>query len=303
MTKELDKHEDATSTEGAASSPDKNQAAEAAPKRRTPLLVAMACVLALVAGIGLWGAQAAKETPALTTVAKQETSASANVAKTKDKSKASTSASSGSATSASASAAATKATQSAKQESAVAASGPTQPAPQAESTPAAAPAPAPEKQAEPASSTQETPKETVTEVTVTTTPVDEVPTETVVTLSEPAPDPEPVAETVVEPEPTSANVSVLVDGSAAGGGVRDASVEIAIGASVYDALLASGANVNARGTAYGTYVAAIDGLAELEHGPMSGWVYAVNGVQPQTACSNYRLKDGDSIVWTYVNVE
>ena len=50
------------------------------------------------------------------------------------------------------------------------------------------------------------------------------------------------------------------------------------------------------------YVSSIGGLAEKEHGAMSGWVYAVNGYEPNTACSNYELRDGDSLVWTYVNV-
>ena len=58
--------------------------------------------------------------------------------------------------------------------------------------------------------------------------------------------------------------------------------------------------MNARGTSYGTYVAAIGGLAEKEHGGTSGWMYSVNGVTPNTACSNYVLSNGDSVVWYYV---
>ena len=72
------------------------------------------------------------------------------------------------------------------------------------------------------------------------------------------------------------------------------------GATVYDALCALGLSVNARGTSYGTYVAAIGGLAEKEHGGTSGWMYSVNGVAPNTACSNYVLHNGDSVVWYYV---
>ena len=71
------------------------------------------------------------------------------------------------------------------------------------------------------------------------------------------------------------------------------------GATVYDALCALGLSVNARGTSYGTYVAAIGGLAEMEHGDKSGWMYSVNGETPMTACSNYVLKNGDNIVWYY----
>ena len=72
------------------------------------------------------------------------------------------------------------------------------------------------------------------------------------------------------------------------------------GATAYDALCALGLSVNAHGSSYGTYVAAIGGLAEKEHGGTSGWMYSVNGVTPNTACSNYALSNGDSVVWYYV---
>lgn len=72
------------------------------------------------------------------------------------------------------------------------------------------------------------------------------------------------------------------------------------GATAYDALCALGLSVNAHGSSYGTYVAAIGGLAEKEHGGMSGWMYSVNGAKPNMACSNYVLSNGDSVVWYYV---
>ena len=72
------------------------------------------------------------------------------------------------------------------------------------------------------------------------------------------------------------------------------------GATVYDALCALGLSVNAHGSPYGTYVAAIGGLAEKEYGSTSGWMYSVNGVPPKMACSSYVLSNGDSVVWYYV---
>lgn len=72
------------------------------------------------------------------------------------------------------------------------------------------------------------------------------------------------------------------------------------GATPYDALCALGISINARPSSYGTYVAAIGGLAEKEHGGTSGWMYSVNGKTPNTACSNYILKNGDTVVWYYV---
>lgn len=98
-------------------------------------------------------------------------------------------------------------------------------------------------------------------------------------------------------------VYITVDGSAAGAGSSSATLGLSAGATVYDALAASGVGFNSAMTGYGMYVSSIGGLAEKEHGGMSGWVYAVNGVEPNTACSNYVLHDGDSVYWSYVNVE
>ena len=72
------------------------------------------------------------------------------------------------------------------------------------------------------------------------------------------------------------------------------------GATPYDALCALGLSINACPSSYGTYVAAIGGLAEKEHGGKSGWMYSVNGATPMTACSNYVLSNGDNVVWYYV---
>ena len=96
-------------------------------------------------------------------------------------------------------------------------------------------------------------------------------------------------------------VTVSVTSSAVGNPVSSSGTfTFNKGATVYDALCALGLSVNARGTSYGTYVAAIGGLAEKEHGGTSGWMYSVNGVTPNTACSNYVLSNGDSVVWYYV---
>ena len=133
----------------------------------------------------------------------------------------------------------------------------------------------------------------------TTVVTEPAPESSTTVVAEPAPDPAPAP----TQELTAMTIRVSIDGTSAGGGYRDATVTLEPGANVYDALLATGAGVNARGSAYGTYVAAIDGLAEKDHGGMSGWVYAVNGVEPQTACSNYTLSDGDVVAWLYVNAE
>lgn len=102
-------------------------------------------------------------------------------------------------------------------------------------------------------------------------------------------------------QPGYVTVTVSVTSSAVGNPVSSGGTfTFNEGATVYDALCALGLSVNAHGSSYGTYVAAIGGLAEKEHGATSGWMYSVNGVAPNTACSNYVLSNGDSVVWYYV---
>lgn len=102
-------------------------------------------------------------------------------------------------------------------------------------------------------------------------------------------------------QPGYVTVTVSVTSSAVGNPVSSGGTfTFNEGATVYDALRALGLSVNAHGSSYGTYVAAIGGLAEKEHGGTSGWMYSVNGVTPNTACSNYVLSNGDRVVWYYV---
>lgn len=71
------------------------------------------------------------------------------------------------------------------------------------------------------------------------------------------------------------------------------------GATVYDALMASGAPVNGASSAMGFYVSALYSLQEKACGPTSGWLYLVNGSQPSASCSSYSLSDGDVVQWRY----
>ena len=102
-------------------------------------------------------------------------------------------------------------------------------------------------------------------------------------------------------QPGYVTVTVAVTSSAVGNPVSSGGTfTFNEGATAYDALCALGLSVNAHGSPYGTYVAAIGGLAEKEHGSTSGWMYSVNGVPPKMACSSYVLSNGDSVVWYYV---
>lgn len=112
------------------------------------------------------------------------------------------------------------------------------------------------------------------------------------------PQPETPAE---QPEkPATITVNVAIDSSRAvpvgyaasmGGGT----VTVNEGASVYDALCATGVAV---GGSSG-YVSSIGGLAEFACGSGSGWLYFVNGVSPSVGCDSYVLKNGDSVTWIY----
>lgn len=102
-------------------------------------------------------------------------------------------------------------------------------------------------------------------------------------------------------QPGRVTVTVSVTSSAVGNPVSSGGTfTFNEGATAYDALCALGLSINAHGSSYGTYVAAIGGLAEKEHGGTSGWMYSINGVTPNTACSNYVLSNGDTVVWYYV---
>ncbi|SMO95156.1 Prenyltransferase and squalene oxidase repeat-containing protein [Melghirimyces algeriensis] len=47
------------------------------------------------------------------------------------------------------------------------------------------------------------------------------------------------------------------------------------------------------------YVREIDGLAEFDRGPLSGWMYRVNGQFPNHSAGVHTVKDGDVVEWVY----
>lgn len=49
------------------------------------------------------------------------------------------------------------------------------------------------------------------------------------------------------------------------------------------------------------YFQSINGEADSELGVASGWMYKVNGVYPDVYAPDYEIKDGDEIVWHYIN--
>lgn len=57
-----------------------------------------------------------------------------------------------------------------------------------------------------------------------------------------------------------------------------------------------GADKNSFGS---VYIQGIHYLYEFSCGPLSGWMYRVNGTFPNYGCSRYELRDGDVIEWVY----
>lgn len=95
-------------------------------------------------------------------------------------------------------------------------------------------------------------------------------------------------------------VTVEIDATAGEGEATSTEVEVDEGATVYDALVATGVDVNASDSDYGMYVQGIGGLAGGDFGDMSGWMFEVNGEMAEAGCSQYELSDGDVVTWTYV---
>lgn len=82
------------------------------------------------------------------------------------------------------------------------------------------------------------------------------------------------------------------------------SVDFDDGATAYDALqkacTQNGIALNAENSSFGVYVVGVGGVEEKDCGSQSGWVYTVNGKSPSVSISKYKIKNGDSIVLSYV---
>ena len=72
-------------------------------------------------------------------------------------------------------------------------------------------------------------------------------------------------------------------------------VDVSEGATAYDALVATGVEVD--GTP--SYVTAINGVGEGLAGSASGWMYMVNDESPQVPANEYVLQEGDNVIWYY----
>ncbi len=106
---------------------------------------------------------------------------------------------------------------------------------------------------------------------------------------------QPPTEAPTQPPAPTWTISVTADGGAYGGVFGGGTFTFYYQPTAFDALTATG-------LAYiggSDYVRSINGLAEFDHGRMSGWLYAVNGYEPGVGCGSYYLNDGDYVYWHY----
>lgn len=106
---------------------------------------------------------------------------------------------------------------------------------------------------------------------------------------------------------TSANdaemieVKVVVDSSAADGSVSfDGAVEVPEGATVLDALKATGLELDVQDSEYGAFVNAINGLGTGDFGDASGWGYDLNGEMVMESADVATVSANDTLTWTYL---
>jgi len=86
--------------------------------------------------------------------------------------------------------------------------------------------------------------------------------------------------------------------------VNEASAVLPDDATAWDAvkkvLVANSLSYEADSSSLGVYISSVNGLAEFDEGPNSGWKYSVNGTAPGVSIGSYPLSDGDEIVLYYI---
>lgn len=115
-----------------------------------------------------------------------------------------------------------------------------------------------------------------------------------------------VANSTPAPTPQAEEVKLSIYGPISDGNqkwLNNDVVSMTDGESVYDVLKhdldSKGMKLSKSGIGSTTYVRGINGMFEFDKGPLSGWLYRVNGVFPDHSCGDYYVKSGDVIDWMY----
>jgi hypothetical protein len=109
-----------------------------------------------------------------------------------------------------------------------------------------------------------------------------------------------VVSDIIAPAKATATISVIGD-SKKGTLLNSTTVSLKEGESAYSLLISQlGDKVVSSENAGGKYVKSIDGLAEFDGGPSSGWKYKTNrDADPSISADNYILENGDTLYWYY----
>lgn len=115
----------------------------------------------------------------------------------------------------------------------------------------------------------------------------------------------PSEESVEEPDYDEPEVSeVYFSFTGPDGHIWSSSIDYVEGMNVWQytkQLLDSyGADYKTTGFGKAVYVASMFGYAQKDYGPMSGWMYYVNGVEANKGCGQVTLEEDDSVEWIYV---
>ncbi|MDD6191137.1 MAG: DUF4430 domain-containing protein [Firmicutes bacterium] len=100
--------------------------------------------------------------------------------------------------------------------------------------------------------------------------------------------------TNAEEQPVTGTCTISVDDFC-----DDMKIDIHEGDTVYDVLVATGAELETSDTGSGTAIDAINGIENGSEGPMSGWMYEVNDETPMDYCDKHEVSDGDDIEWDF----
>lgn len=119
--------------------------------------------------------------------------------------------------------------------------------------------------------------------------------------------PENIEDNIVRPDVTKQEkhdiikISIIdIDGNNI---LQQTEVEFKEGQTVYDVLAAvtkaNNIELKTRGSGAFTYIERIGSISEFDQGPLSGWIYLVNGEKPNKSAGAYKLKPKDEIIWKF----
>lgn len=110
-------------------------------------------------------------------------------------------------------------------------------------------------------------------------------------------------ETTKLAESKTETVSISITGNDQGTILSTAGVELQEGDSVFDILKRIAAQkqipLEYSGIGGAVYIEGIKNLYEFDHGPLSGWMFKLNGEFSQKSAGTVKVKDGDVIEWVY----